>query len=872
MEGARINSAKVGAPVNLVPFMMPHASYRAREEDLLPLVSNAYSLGGTLRDRISINPAHLRRAYELACLASTGQPWCDDSCYPLLHLEKDNKKGALTAQLKGCYDPSDANRYAKVVFDIDDIDATKPFPTPQQLFATCRSFLLDHTDIGDNNGADFAVVFLLSCEAKERSAHVFFPQLAFGKNETNRLGKAHTLNKLLNTLLLPFGMEADFSICNSGIRWPFGDKFASGTNNGRGCVGVPTFFGYETSPPWQWADIAQAFDPVSYSDLDDNAFHIVNWKVTLDPTPVQRRAIGQGEFPLRMVESNAPAAEQRLYERVPQLLGAIMKRYMKPQGVIKLEPQITWCPFKTSASDNQPAHQHAHPKLYVFCYPNGSAKLFCGVCQGQSISVDGPDIPAHRELAIIEKFNARFARLDADKVLQYPQRCSDGSVHPFQLLTQATFLKMEKTASAPIKTKAGKMSEAQFWYTHQHSRRFPLGLKFDPSMTCDGNYYNTFTGFNPRVVELAATFVNLTDDELGAMFENTSHMIYYNMCGGDNDSFDALIGWFRDIILQPGRKPGWGVAIFGPQGCGKGLSAQFMLKIVGKPHAVQGDSQSLTSNFNSGIVETLLIFADESVADQDEKSIAQLKKYITETEVIARRKFFDDRPVDTVMRVLCASNNNPVFLENRDRRWFCLEGKYALGNETDESWRNLCNQIVEERESLRGPAAFYALTLRHGNEGFDHLLPIRTRARWELKFSVFTIYERFVYHFLSTGIVCTRLEEDAGRTLQSIANDNNTDLQGLCELVWSGTELPKKMMYVGCLEHAKGRKEECNEAKLWQFLYKIFPEGEEAWNVHRHNKYNKVATFIMPDRNAFRAAFCQFLGQPDKIFGEWLHQ
>lgn len=875
MEVTQTACCNTGHAINMIPLMIAAgATLASAESSLFGGFGNQYSLGGTLRSRISIDSTAMRAVWARACEQSVDSSFLLRSGnFPLLFLEHHGKFGALTAQLKCCYTPANNLRH-KVVLDLDGFDNSKPFPTCDEIYAACAKMMQENTEPARDWSTEACVVFFLSMPGKERSAHVYFPNVCFFADQANQLGKAHPLQKIFNDILTPLGLQGDFSICNSGIRWAFGDKYLPNENNGRHRVAIPTFFNFPSHfdlDAIPWKVVADIIDPHMLPD-DQSWEHQISWIIPVNEQPLQRRAAGQGDAPIRTIVNNAPAAEQRLFDRVPTLVGVPMRRQSAKNGSVKLEPQTNWCPFKMEPSDNQPAHQHASPKLYAFCFANGTCKLFCGVCQGSSIAIAAPVLEndAHRE--IITRFNMRFARINSDRVLKLPVQLANGNFHPYELLSLRSFVASEKTLAPKIKTPIGKLCDAEYWYHSEHSRRYPFGLIFDPSMTCDGNYYNTFTGLNPAMLAMAESMQTLTDDQLAAEWSNTAKLIRYNMCSNDEPSYNALIGWYRDIILMPGRKPGWGVAAYGPQGCGKGLSAQFMLTIIGRIHGVQGDSQTLTGAFNYGILESIMIFADEAVADTDEKAISQLKKYITETETVARRKYCDERTVNTVMRVFCASNNNPVFLENKDRRWLCLNADYALGNEENQEWRELCVQVVRERESLRGPAAFYLLAVRNGNAGFDHLKPIRNRARWDLKFKEFSPFERFVYQFLSTGVVCTHFEEDAARNYTLIATANNTDVQGLCDIVWNeGAELPKRLMWAGFCEMGDKRSGGF-ENKFWSYLYSIFPNKEEAWSLCRHRQFNRCPTFIMPERELFKQAFCEHLGQSPEIFTEWKHE
>lgn len=861
MERVQRLCAQVGTPVNLFDHLPANAYTLAYAEKDLPGKSgNAYALGGTFRQRIQVAPVALRQAWARACAASSGTDKLLEEmpAFPLVELEYHGQYGALTSQLKTCYGDR-PTQLARVAMDIDGRDNSKPFPTAADLFAVCARMLQENTENAHNIQweKEPAAVFFLSMPGKERSAHVYFLNACFDPSKDNVLGKAHALTDVFNELLEPCGMQGDFSICNSGLRWEFGNKFPPNKSMGRNRVAVPTFF--NCAQEWDWLELASVLDP--HVLVSDPCWERrVSWIIPADARPARRVAVGEGNAPDHNVVANAPAAEKALFAQVPELIGVTTKRIQQAEGVIKLVPQTTYCPFKVLASDDQPAHHHSAPKLYAFCYPNGFVNLLCGVCTGKRLAIQPLDPPDDViQGRVIESLNKQWARLGPANVMRYPALLPDGGWVPVEVLTPPQFFQAVDNLNPKIKVGKRNFTEGQFWYASPASTRFRYGTIFDPSYTADGNYYNTYRGFNPLVLAKAA---EVGIDE----WQHTKELIEQNICGGDATAAAAVFGFFVDLIQNPGRKPGWGICIFGPQGCGKGLTSQFFAKIIGKAHTCVLDASALESQYNFRMMESLLVIAEEAVAAKEEKTINMLKAYVTEEQLPVRQKYRDEKESKTFMRIVMLSNSDaPVVIEDRDRRWLVLDAGYHLGDDRDPRWRQKIADLVEERDSLTGPASFYKWALQHDNSRFDPRVPVHTRARWTVRQQRFNDYERFVYRFLCTGVVCRVMTEDSEGCHRALAKQYGCDTADLGSKVWEES-VPKKLVYCGLTEIS--RSDKATESGLWKFLFSFTTEDE--WSPHRvHLGPYRCRVVKFPSRDRLKKAFATKLGQPMKIFDAW---
>lgn len=839
---------RVGTRVDMLPFLAPYVDAQGTSEAVFaPRQSSLYELGPPYR-RYLVDGLSTRVSWANACARSAG---ADHFTYgqplPLITL---GPTAAPTAHLKPCYDPT-CDRKARLSFDLDASDnaASLPLPSAQQIMSVMDRFLMDHmVESACENTIDFAdepcLVFLGRNHVKDRTVHVIYPFLSFERIADNRLGKAHPLCAELNDMLKPLGLVGDFSICNSGLRWEFTDKFDGGQF--RGAVNALYAQRHESITEKPWLYIASRVDPHVYEG-DDAWERECKWIL-----PRKRQATEVTRVVAQVSVTVPGTPEEMICAAVPQLKGVQFVRIQQPTGVLKLEPRCNFCPFKDAPSDNMPAHQHAGNKLYAYVRPSGKVDLHCAVCVKKLVL----QAPEGDHMDIIEAYNSKYARVGHSNVLVLPVTLQDGTLSGIQVLKKQEFEAGASDQKGKIKINGTKYTEAQYWYTHERSTKYPLGILYDPSRTCDPRYYNSFTGFNPLAEKAAAEFADLSTAQLEAKFPNLRELILANLCNNDKDLAHQVLLFFADMLVNPGRKPHYGIAMYGPQGCGKGLTAQFFLNLVGLANGVHGDADIFTSQYNAVFVDKLFIFGDESVSAKDEVTAARMKKLITEGSVMRRQKYRDDGEVKTCMRFMLASNGHPVALECKERRWMVLNCDYRKGSELDASWRQLVVEVAKECNDPQSTGAFLAWARKIDLSAFDFSTPPRTQGRWRLQFEQFTPYMRFWYK-----VLCS---EELAANFDGMNNVKYVKFGGDSLLQCFGKDIPKSLVW-DAFSTGEFMEAKCNNVALWKFLRKL----GDFKDTQLGPEYGRVYMVTIPKIDAARLAFAEHIGQPVEIFSTW---
>jgi putative DNA primase/helicase len=144
------------------------------------------------------------------------------------------------------------------------------------------------------------------------------------------------------------------------------------------------------------------------------------------------------------------------------------------------------------------------------------------------------------------------------------------------------------------------------------------------------------------------------------------------MCSLDRDSrrlYDWLLRWIAYPIQHPGAKMKSTVVVHGPQGAGKNLFFEAVMKIYGEYGDVL-DQSALEDKFNDCFSRKLFLIADEVIARSDLFHIKnKLKSLITGDRIrINPKNFAAYWERNHVNLVFLSNEAMPVVLEEDDRR------------------------------------------------------------------------------------------------------------------------------------------------------------------------------------------------------------
>jgi hypothetical protein len=221
----------------------------------------------------------------------------------------------------------------------------------------------------------------------------------------------------------------------------------------------------------------------------------------------------------------------------------------------------------------------------------------------------------------------------------------------------------EFMANRKISLGDGKEADlSKLWMEHPDRRTFD-GLVFSPGTDMGPRWYNLWRGFKVDPVEGPASHPALD------MF--LEHALQ-NVCGGNQEHFRWLMGWFAHLIQKPGEKPLVALVMKGRKGTGKNALIERVGYLLG-PHALVADDQRyLTSQFNGHMAANLLLVLDEAVWSGDKSAEGRLKGLITGAKHNIEKKGLEIFSVNNLTRVVMLSNERWVCPASADERRFAV--------------------------------------------------------------------------------------------------------------------------------------------------------------------------------------------------------
>lgn len=356
---------------------------------------------------------------------------------------------------------------------------------------------------------------------------------------------------------------------------------------------------------------------------------------------------------------------------------------------------------------------------------------------------------------ILEEFNDRFAYVDVGS----KPRILEDTGSRLLLRTRQDFLTAVEHIQIPKWTKSGVSSGSagEEWLKWSEKRMFG-GIEFNPGIQAreferDGlKIYNRFRGFSVQPVDTRACdrkhckgkgCFNWFFSEDGYKLCKSGSWTYWLMtifdvlADGNRDHARWVLDWLVDMIKNPkggeGRA-GTSLVVRGGQGTGKGSVVWPIFRIL-SPHAFQCDSMDeVTSNFNSFMEETILLFADEAVWGGSKKESGKLKRMITEDTLNIEPKGLDRYQVVNYLRLYISSNSDWVVpAEDDERRYTVFDATDA--HRVDHDW--FANMKAANLSELLDEILKWEITsdIKHN---------LNTAALEEQKQQGWSVYEEFL--------------------------------------------------------------------------------------------------------------------------------
>lgn len=323
------------------------------------------------------------------------------------------------------------------------------------------------------------------------------------------------------------------------------------------------------------------------------------------------------------------------------------------------------------------------------------------------------------------------------------------------------------------------------WWTRHAQRRSYEGITFAPGREIDGKY-NLWKGF-------------ACDARPGVCERYLAH-VRDNICCGDAENYEYLLGWMAMAVQHPDRQGHVAVVLRGKKGVGKGKFVHWFGGLFGRHYVPVTHAEHLVGKFNAHLRDCVVLFADEGFFAGDKRHESMLKSMVTEGQLIQEGKGKDAGSAKNYLHILMASNEDWVVPASGDeRRFFVLD---------------VCSRKMQDLEYFAAIEAEYE---NGGREALLHYLMNydlskyevrrvpKTEALQEQKTHSFTPEQEWWYAKLMVGEVFEGQSWPADVFCTHLAHD-----------------------FVSYLKTWSTYSRTSNSTRLGRFMSRVLPGGEAA--------------------------------------------
>jgi len=145
------------------------------------------------------------------------------------------------------------------------------------------------------------------------------------------------------------------------------------------------------------------------------------------------------------------------------------------------------------------------------------------------------------------------------------------------------------------------------------------------------------------------------------------------ICKNDEAIVDWVLSYFAHVVQSPWELERSSIVLFGPEGIGKSFFVKTIGLLLEGYYLSTDKADSVVGNFNSILVDKLLINLNEAVFSGSSKENEAIKAKITEETLTINRKMLPEETVNNYARVIITTNQEvPVRAHEGNRRYLIL--------------------------------------------------------------------------------------------------------------------------------------------------------------------------------------------------------
>lgn len=178
-------------------------------------------------------------------------------------------------------------------------------------------------------------------------------------------------------------------------------------------------------------------------------------------------------------------------------------------------------------------------------------------------------------------------------------------------------------------------------------------------------------------------------------WDNLRYFLLNLICSGTIAVYAYLILFLAHALQKPQHKPGVMISLLGGQGIGKGTFMKIILLIWGKTTYKTNRIDDAIGQFNAAIEGKFWLLFDEAQFAGDGKATTALKSLVTESTVSINAKFQPPRMIESLCRVVSATNQISIGKrDSDDRRDLTL--KVSEKHKGDHAYWQKLNDCLEQ--------------------------------------------------------------------------------------------------------------------------------------------------------------------------------
>ena len=212
---------------------------------------------------------------------------------------------------------------------------------------------------------------------------------------------------------------------------------------------------------------------------------------------------------------------------------------------------------------------------------------------------------------------------------------------------------------------------------------------------CPEHVYNLWEPF--AVLQWDRSAYKYDEDHVNIYLEHLK-----SLCNYELNVYNFLVLWIAHMFQKTDVKPGVMPLLLGQQGVGKDLAIDVLAALMGRAKRFESVSPDVDvfGQFNSALVDALLIQLSEINKSHTAGSIGQLNSFITAPTIRINEKYKTNVVVPSYHRYICTSNNEePITIQDHKQRRFIMA--YADNRHRgDGAYFNKLGALLHNKNSL----------------------------------------------------------------------------------------------------------------------------------------------------------------------------